>query len=262
MAVSQNLLSSWHACTRGPSEAPPPSTRPDRRNKCRLYAPIIVHIVQYCCTTSWPHSGGGLDNHPAQLSVGTYLTGKFQQFAIANNVIVMCNRHNLLSFLDVFALLLTAWQRGSAATATRWRRGDPGRDIKECMEIGVCAWPMNNCWIFRIILVTLSRSIIIIIISASSTTHWQDDGQGMEWRHLALLSITQPTYRDGLDRQDVSTSALAVLIYTLLCRKHQMVDLMKRLTQSGALCATRYLLVQMSSESDWLFLFRNLVCRL
>lgn len=172
----------------------------------------------------------------------------------------MCNRHNLLSFLDVFALLLTARQRGSAAIATRWRRRDPGRDIKECMEIGVCAWPMNNCWIFRIILVTLSRSIIIIIIiSASSTTHWQD-GKGTERRYSALVSITQPTYRDGLDRQDASTSALADLIY--FTRKHRRGDLMKRLTQSGALCPTRYLLVQMSSESDWLFLFRNLVCRL
>lgn len=101
--------------------------------------------------------------------------GKFQQFAIADNVIVMCNRHNLLSFLDVLAGLhwlgRTLLEEDPRET---WRRRD--RDMEECRDRSVRAEPMNNCWIFRIILVTLSSSIIIIIISPSSTTHWQDEG--------------------------------------------------------------------------------------
>lgn len=64
--------------------------------KYRLYAPIIVHIVP-----DRAHSAKKKKNDDQTWTAvqgpkrrrrtrGTHLTGKFQQFAIANNVIVMC----------------------------------------------------------------------------------------------------------------------------------------------------------------------------
>lgn len=146
--------------------------RHKRRNKCRLYAPIIVHIVHilHCTRESGDE---GLTHSPWGL---TWL-GNFNNLLLPT-MLLLCAIDIIYYHFSTSSLVLflaTARSKeyprlGGMETARVY-----GRDIKECREIGVCAWPMNNCWIFRIILVTLSASIIIIIISAGSTTHWQDD---------------------------------------------------------------------------------------